>query len=753
MRMQEFDDAVGMGRANANAIELTRRHCRHARIEPVGGNSMVGNMMGLPMGLLEVRCEHAPPPRTQSHHALELALSFYEANCVGCPYRDGIGEPPSLATVAAQRAAELAEQRAAEQRAADERSRRHRERVQRRRHAVAGEGHVVRDLAAAMDCIDRADPRTELLTAEESRAARDVMDSARGAPGLFSPVLIDSLLELAADAADATALNALKALVRGGCCPPRRALECALEVLRHWRSAEAGGLLATLEPELRPEDLPAVTHQLIALASGEDDDRWRPPASPDGLIAASRVDLTAVTGAIVDHLASDDDSTREAGADAAQMLLAIDPARVIALGPPLAASVRGPDAGYAGYPDPAAAALRALAEAWRGEPTLTSRIVETHAASVDASARDELSRVPGFLQRFREPWDASDAATAEAVSFVVRRAGGDWGDEAADHAAEHLMYLASDLPVEVAVHVDELLGAILPLCTPDRDASAVATDATVNGVAAGMERESLRIRRDARRRRLAQTVGRCASARTADVLAAVLALFTATTGDEVHDRAVRTTMIDALEEAASPETLRDLLPITYSALLDGDQVVRAAGIDLWVACAGVAGTLPLELIELSEELLQDRYVIVHRRMLRQLPRLQVPAAVAAKLLPIVVRWVITYATVDESDALEPALWALRALADSLEDDAQAVRWYRVALTYLGACRPHDRQHLLTAWWPDELRDHPAWTQAALATAASPELVDYYNQRREPLLAALFDHPLLVADIPLADVQP
>ena len=213
------------------------------------------------------------------------------------------------------------------------------------------------------------------------------------------------------------------------------------------------------------------------------------------------------------------------------------------------------------------------------------------------------------------------------------------------------MYLASDLPAEVAVHVDELLGAILPLCAPDRDASAVATGNTVDAVVAGMERESLRIRRDARTHRLAQTVGRCASARTADVLAAVLALFTATTGDEVHDRAVRTTMIDVLEEAASPETLRNLLPITYSALLDGDHVVRAAGIDLWVACAGVADTLPLELIELSEALLQDRYVIVHRRMLRQLPRLRVPAAVAAKLLPIVTAWVITYAKADEPDAL------------------------------------------------------------------------------------------------------
>ncbi len=70
-----------MGRANVEVIELTRRHCRHARIELVNGNSQVGAMYDLPMGLLEVRCEHAPPPRAQGHQALELALDFYYANC------------------------------------------------------------------------------------------------------------------------------------------------------------------------------------------------------------------------------------------------------------------------------------------------------------------------------------------------------------------------------------------------------------------------------------------------------------------------------------------------------------------------------------------------------------------------------------------------------------------------------------------------------------------------------------------------
>ena len=133
------------------------------------------------------------------------------------------------------------------------------------------------------------------------------------------------------------------------------------------------------------------------------------------------------------------------------------------------------------------------------------------------------------------------------------------------------------------------------------------------------------MRRAARRRHLAETVGRCASVSPAAVFSSVRSLFSATTGDERQDRAVRVTMLDVLEEAVSPETLRDILPFTYTALLDAHQSVRSGGIDLWAACAAVADSLPAELAELSIPLLRDPYVIVHQRMLQQLPRLSLPA--------------------------------------------------------------------------------------------------------------------------------
>jgi hypothetical protein len=759
VRRQEFDEALGLGRATAEVIELARRHCRHARIEAVHGNSWVGSMVGLPMGPVEVRCEYAPPPLAQGHQALELAIDFYRANCIGCPYREPTGELPSLATVAGKRAAEDEARKAAARKAAEERTRRHHRRRERRHQVLAGEGHVVGDLVEALDRIDRAEPRTGSLTQDETRAARQILDAARAAPELFRPVLVDSLLELAADATDATAFEALGVLARSGQCPPRKAVEAARAVLRRYRSVDAGQLLAVLEPDLRPGDLPDLLDQLISLASGQDDPDlapapWELPSSPEGLTAASHVDLPAVTARVIEHLASDDDLTREAGADAARVLLAQDATRVVALGRALAVSVRGEDSGYAGYPHPASAALRALAEAWRGEPELTRRIVEAEEAGASEEARAELARVPWFLQRFRDPWDASAAATSEAASFVVRRSGGDWGEEAADHAAEHLTSLAREIPEAVAAHVDGMLGAILALCAPDQDTQVPAAPRTgAPAMLAALERESLRMRRAARQRHLAETIGRCASVSPTAVFGAVRDLFSAETGDEPHDRAVRLGMLQILQKAVSPGTLRDVLPFTYTALLDAHQLVRSAGIDLWAACAAVADSLPAELAELSVPLLRDPYVIVHRKMLDRLPRLSLPTELAPTLLPVVFGWVTTYADKPDPDILELAIWALRDLAQELDDPATASGWFSIALAYAGKCRPHDRQRLLKAWWPDELRIHPAWVTTALATAAAPELADYYNQRHEPLLQELMDRPDLLTGVPFSEIEP
>ncbi|WP_375485324.1 hypothetical protein [uncultured Mycobacterium sp.] len=51
-------EAEALGRANQDAIDLTRAHCRHARIEMPYGNSPFGSAMGWPLARMEVDQPH-----------------------------------------------------------------------------------------------------------------------------------------------------------------------------------------------------------------------------------------------------------------------------------------------------------------------------------------------------------------------------------------------------------------------------------------------------------------------------------------------------------------------------------------------------------------------------------------------------------------------------------------------------------------------------------------------------------------------
>src|SRR5437016_6025117 len=131
------DEALDLGRRNAEAMDLVRMHCSNARIErsPFGGFGLLEQMTGLPIGMHTVACEHAAkPPSFAAAEFLKVALSFYANNCVGCPQRVLVGIP-NLAMVAAEvgakgRAEE--ERRArARQEAGSAREARHRGREQR----------------------------------------------------------------------------------------------------------------------------------------------------------------------------------------------------------------------------------------------------------------------------------------------------------------------------------------------------------------------------------------------------------------------------------------------------------------------------------------------------------------------------------------------------------------------------------------------------------------------------------------------
>jgi hypothetical protein len=107
-RVNRYDQmeerALALGERNADAIELVRKHCANARVEhdPMGGISMLEQMTGLPISGRTIKCQYAPKGAGFSTiELLNVAVSFYNNNCVGCPHRIPVGIP-NLKTVAEQ---------------------------------------------------------------------------------------------------------------------------------------------------------------------------------------------------------------------------------------------------------------------------------------------------------------------------------------------------------------------------------------------------------------------------------------------------------------------------------------------------------------------------------------------------------------------------------------------------------------------------------------------------------------------------
>ncbi len=741
-----FAEGVALGRRNNEAREYIRRHCRHARVEQPMGNSPVGRALGLTLGLLEIRCEHAPAPKQLGHDALNLAVDFYDAHCRGCAFRDSSGELPNLATIAEDRRREVEAHAAEAARHARERTARYHARLKRRRQLVAGESYLIRDLAEWLDRIDVDKPRERELDASERETARLLLETGRHAPDLFTRPLIDTLVDLATDSAEPSAFTVLAVLARAGRLPARTLIEAALAVLPEHPVAEAARVLHQFADQLQPPDLPPILDRLIALAAGRDD-HWRPEPEISGLLAAADVDLPGITGHLATCLQSENAQRRADAAEAAGLLLAVDPNRIVALGPPLVDSVQGRDQGYWGTPSPTAEATRALAEAWRGAPVLTSTIIESCGRTRPPEARAELIRTIYFLRRWHEPLVASDEAVDAAVEFCLQRMGGDWGAEAADQATDELETLCREAVAHVVPHIDTLFGQLLELCAPRQQSPLLQSpEPGMRGQLAVLDHLADDVTQRRHHRTVARIIGLLAKASPTIVFDRVLPLFTADSGVADQDRLIRRLLLLALEEAVSPHALRDVLPVLYSALLSPDQVIRGDAIGLWKACARVAGpTMPDDFAHLAPVMLQDRYVIVHTALLRALPRLHLPDDTAPALLPLVTVWARAYD--QKPDVLNDALWSLRYLIQRCGDEQTRQNHNRFALSLADRLSPYDRERFLFAEWPEQLRAHPVWSRAALHALASADMADIFDRRGDRLFAALLDQPGPLQTIP------
>ena len=106
---KRIKEAIAMGERNLEIIKLAQNFCAHLKLgkSRVGGTGIVEQMTGLPIGLMECRCQYARAHGLSGGDSETIALDFYDRNCVDCDKRVPIGMPSLLNLVEEKKKKEL----------------------------------------------------------------------------------------------------------------------------------------------------------------------------------------------------------------------------------------------------------------------------------------------------------------------------------------------------------------------------------------------------------------------------------------------------------------------------------------------------------------------------------------------------------------------------------------------------------------------------------------------------------------------
>ena len=95
---KKIQEAVAMGERNIKIAKLAQNFCRNLKVEKsrLGGTGIVEEMTGLPIGLMECRCQYARAHGLAGGDSEAIALDFYDRNCTDCDKREAVGMPSLL---------------------------------------------------------------------------------------------------------------------------------------------------------------------------------------------------------------------------------------------------------------------------------------------------------------------------------------------------------------------------------------------------------------------------------------------------------------------------------------------------------------------------------------------------------------------------------------------------------------------------------------------------------------------------------
>lgn len=592
---RRWAEAVEIGKKNQSTMTLVQNWCAHARIENHGGVGLIQMQTGLPIGHFAMACDYATSGSTMaSWDLVDAALDFHDSNCVGCPHRKPV-RLPNLSKLVAERDAAVRDEEARKAAQDLEQADALRKRRATREALRAKLPPPSQSLIDHLDFLD---------TGSESKAGEELEAAAELAPEAFTPDLIEFLFGLIEGNERWAMETALVILDKVGAAPDRLA-DGALRSLRlHGGIKSAEVLLRHLE-HARKDMVARAVPMLIHHAEPPHlrfDERER-NADPRFLVAVHKAFPVEVERVVDELLGSKDPGRMSGGARAVCVLgasygaIALKFARMVIS--KLARANWEDDSGSQ-RPPVRGELRRAAALAFRFDPAATEVLIEAFRMGASPNGHKELLNIYQWVLRRgwnekNDPFEASDSAAFDRmISLASNPPNKEVVPELGSFFA-HSGYRFKDLAAE---KIDALLGAAALLADVLERLDAQHKAAPATDFLGTQERNNHRSGLASLQGNLAELAAK-AAAGDPERTRKFLSLLSSIPSESTE---LRHALIGHLDELiTSPETLAEVLPYLYSALVGASTFERGAA-------AKTIGKIQHKLLEDAPPLLLEAFV-------------------------------------------------------------------------------------------------------------------------------------------------
>ncbi len=624
----QIQETVEMGKRNLETLNLARNFCKYFTAEkaPWRGSGLVEQITGLPTGFMICKCKFARNPGGISSTIFEdVALNFYENNCIDCDKREPLNIPNLLMLVEKRKKREKEAQIEKDTNEVMKSNKLAIRKDKRAKFKTSDQSHN-----SILDLIDKVDTNSQ-----ENR--NNLIETAKIAPEKFDSGIQEALFDLIDTA------ELLKA-------------ECAIQVLtliaNKGQLLESEGVIPIVPSnECKSVDLDRLlTASLKALDDGSGYSEaatviefWfnkrycnllsnnaintliyiSYPASPMSfvetgvfkrpgpLLKVYDICPDKVLSTIQDQLQIDEKYTRISACGAAKTIILIDSQFGIKISDSLIKSLRLRDDHYNGS-SARTIATDILAMAFIRKHSEIDRIIQESIEVADSNLKGEIFSVYGMVLSRKENEDIPEEIVNLAIKRVLDTLIISPNDKRMEKASKILRFLEHKNLTCLIGHEKLLLGAAAQLSQELESPNNTIIEPGLDSVAKFFEIQSKHMHLNSALDSISRIIGDLG------------ALYPLSIGNEVvqhinnlKDRNFRfkSMLITSLGRIGSTnEGLPLVLPILYSGFVDNNVLVRHSAIKAYgKLMVNNSDSLPTILHELFCASLSDPYVIVHKQ--------------------------------------------------------------------------------------------------------------------------------------------